>query len=71
MTSGQDQAPQAKDEVPDPALPVEEQERLALLKILELAERNIEDGKTVPLAVAMKRFRARILEYARSDSSIC
>lgn len=54
-----------KIEVPDPALPLEEQERLALLKILELAERNIEDGKTVPLAVAMKRLRARIREYAK------
>jgi hypothetical protein len=47
-------------EMPDPNLPYEEQERLALLKILELGQRNFEEGKTVPLSVAMKRFRARL-----------
>jgi len=47
-------------EMPDPNLPYEEQQKLALLKILELGQRNIEEGKTVPLSVAMKRLRARL-----------
>jgi len=47
-------------EMPDPNLPYEEQQKLALLKILELGQRNIEEGKTVPLSVTMKRLRARL-----------
>jgi hypothetical protein len=31
----------------------------ALLKILELGERNIREGKTVPASEAMKRLRLR------------
>jgi hypothetical protein len=33
---------------------------LALLKILELGERNIQEGKVVPASVAMARFRQRL-----------
>jgi len=36
------------------------QETLALLKILALSERNIKEGKTVPLATAMRRIRERM-----------
>lgn len=36
------------------------QETLALLKILALGERNIAEGKTVPVAEAMRRVRERI-----------
>ena len=36
------------------------QETLALLKILALADRNIAEGKTVPLAEAMRRVRERV-----------
>ena len=36
------------------------QETLALLKILALGERNIAEGKTVPLAEAMRRVRERL-----------
>ena len=36
------------------------QETLALLKILALGERNIAEGKTVPVADAMRRVRERI-----------
>ncbi|WP_395712136.1 type II toxin-antitoxin system Phd/YefM family antitoxin [Reyranella sp.] len=35
-------------------------ETLALLKILALSDRNIAEGKTVPLAEAMRRVRERI-----------
>ncbi len=35
------------------------QETLALLKILALGEQQIKQGKTVPLAKAMRRFRDR------------
>jgi hypothetical protein len=34
--------------MPDPRLPVEEQEQLAFLKILKLSEREANQGKTVP-----------------------
>jgi len=44
----------------DGTLSREEQERLALLMILHLGERNIAEGKYVPLAVAMTRVRARL-----------
>jgi hypothetical protein len=46
----------------DGTLSKEEQERLALLMILHLGERQIAEGKYVPAAVAMKRFRARLRE---------
>ena len=36
------------------------QETLALLKILALGEQQVKEGKTVPAAKALKRFRARI-----------
>jgi prevent-host-death family protein len=36
------------------------QETLALLKILALAEREIEEGKTIPAAEAMRLVRERI-----------
>ncbi len=46
--------------MPDFTLSEEVRKTHALLKILELAQRNIDEGKTVPLAVAMKRFRAKL-----------
>ena len=36
------------------------EEALVLLRILELGERNIQEGKTVPLAEAMRRLRQRL-----------
>jgi prevent-host-death family protein len=36
------------------------QETLALLKILALGEQQIKEGKTIPLAKAMRRFRERM-----------
>ena len=36
------------------------QETLALLKILALGEQQVKEGKTVPVSVAMRRFRERI-----------
>ena len=36
------------------------QETLAMLKILALGEQQIKEGKTVPVSVAMRRFRERI-----------
>ncbi|MGD9883125.1 MAG: type II toxin-antitoxin system Phd/YefM family antitoxin [Reyranella sp.] len=36
------------------------QETLALLKILALGDRNIAEGKTVPLVEAMRRVRERL-----------
>jgi prevent-host-death family protein len=36
------------------------QETLALLKILALGEQQVRDGKTVPAAKAMQRFRNRV-----------
>ncbi len=35
------------------------QETLALLKILALGKRQVEQGKTVPVAVAFRRLRER------------
>jgi prevent-host-death family protein len=35
------------------------QETLALLKILALGEQQVKEGRTVPAAKAMRRFRAR------------
>jgi hypothetical protein len=46
----------------DGTLSKAEQERLALLMILHLGERQIAEGKYVPLPVAMKRLRARLRE---------
>ena len=46
----------------DGTLLKEEQEKIALLIILHLGERQIAEGKYVPSAVAMKRFRARLKE---------
>lgn len=37
-----------------------DQETLALLKILALGEQQVKEGKTVPAASAMRRFRERI-----------
>jgi prevent-host-death family protein len=36
------------------------QETLALLKILALGEQQVREGKTVPAAAAMRRFRERV-----------
>lgn len=36
------------------------EEALVLLRILELGERDIKKGKTVPLAEAMRRLRQRL-----------
>jgi hypothetical protein len=52
--------PAAKVIIGDGALSKEEEERIALLMILHLADRNIVEGKTAPLAVVMKRVRARL-----------
>ena len=46
--------------IPATAPSKDEEERLALLMILHLADRNIAEGKTAPLAVVMKRVRARL-----------
>jgi len=48
--------------VGDGTLSKAEQERRALLMILHLGERQIAEGKYLPLAVAMKRLRARLRE---------
>jgi hypothetical protein len=53
-------ATSAKIIIGDGTLSYEEEERLALLLILHLGERNIAEGKVVPLAVAMKRVRDRL-----------
>jgi prevent-host-death family protein len=37
-----------------------DQETLALLKILALGEQQVKEGKTVPAAKAMRRFRERV-----------
>jgi hypothetical protein len=52
--------PVAKVILGDGTLSKDEEERLALLMILHLADRNIAEGKTTPLAVVMKRVRARL-----------
>jgi hypothetical protein len=54
--------PAPKIIIGDGSLSKEEEERLALLMILHLGEREIAEGKYVPLAVAMKRLRARLRE---------
>jgi len=52
--------PAAKVILGDGTLSKDEEERLALLMILHLADRTIAEGKTAPLAVVMKRVRARL-----------
>ena len=42
---------------------------LALIKILELSERNIQEGKVVPASVAIARFRQRLKEGFEKRSS--
>lgn len=44
----------------DGTLSKEEQERMALLMILHLGERQFAEGKFVPAAEAFKRVRARL-----------
>ena len=50
----------AKIIIGDGTLSKAEEERMALLIILHLAERNIAEGKVVPIDVAMKRIRGRL-----------
>jgi hypothetical protein len=52
--------PVAKVILGNGTLSKDEEERLGLLMILHLADRNIAEGKTAPLAVVMKRVRARL-----------
>lgn len=52
--------PAAKIIIGDGTLSKEEEERLALLMILHLGDRQIAEGKYVPLAVAMKRVGAHL-----------
>jgi uracil-DNA glycosylase len=52
--------PAAKVILGDGTLSKDEEERVALLMILHLADRNIAEGKTTPLAEVMKRVRARL-----------
>ena len=52
--------PAAKIIIGDGTLSYEEEEKLALLMILHLGDRQIAEGKYVPWAVAMKRLRARL-----------
>ena len=54
--------PAPKIIIGDGTLSKEEEERLALLMILHLGDRQIAEGKYVPLPVAMKRLRARLRE---------
>jgi hypothetical protein len=55
--------PVAKVILGDGTLSKAEEERLALLMILHLADRNITEGKTTPLAAVMKRVRARLRQW--------
>jgi hypothetical protein len=59
-------ATSAKIIIGDGTLSYEEEERFALLMILHLGDRNIAEGKVVPLAVAMKRLRARIRKHRKN-----
>jgi hypothetical protein len=52
--------PTPKVIVGDGTLSKEEQERMALLIILHLGERQIAEGKFVPASEAFKRVRARL-----------
>jgi hypothetical protein len=58
MTKAKPPAP--KIIIGDGTLSKGEEERIALLLILYLAEREIADGKYMPVPVAMKRLRARL-----------
>ena len=51
---------EAKAVMQDVASYEQDQETLALLKILALGNRQIEEGRTVPLAEAFRRARERI-----------
>lgn len=51
---------EAKAIIQDIASYEKTQQTLTLLKILALGERNIKEGKTVPLATAMRRVRERV-----------
>ncbi|MCM5572098.1 type II toxin-antitoxin system Phd/YefM family antitoxin [Burkholderiaceae bacterium FT117] len=53
---------EAKAVIQDIASYEETQETLALLKILALANREIEEGKTLPAEEVFERLRARIPE---------
>ena len=59
--------PAAKVILGDGTLSKDEEERLALLMILHLADRNIAWGKTTPLAVVMKRVRARLRQRNKEE----
>ena len=50
---------EAKAVIQDIASYEETQEMLALLKILALGNREVEEGKVTPLADVVRRFRAR------------
>ena len=43
------------------------QETLALLKILALGKRQVEEGRVVPLAEAIRRLRARRTGWAKKS----
>jgi hypothetical protein len=49
----------------DGTLSKKEEEAMALMLILQFGEREIAEGKYVPVAVAMKRVRARIRRNRR------
>ena len=49
----------AKAVLEDVAAHGQDQETLALLKILALGRREVEEGRTVPAAVAFRRLRER------------
>ena len=44
-----------------------EENRMALLIILRLGERNIAEGKVLPLDVAMKRIRGRLRRQRKKE----
>jgi len=52
---------EAKAVMQDVATYEQDQETLALLKILALGRRQVEEGRTVPAAVAFRRLRERRL----------
>jgi len=52
---------EAKAVMQDVATYEQDQETLALLKILALGRRQVEEGKTVPAAAAFRRLRERRL----------
>ena len=50
----------------DGTLSKAEEEKMALLIILHLGERQIAEGKSIPLDVAMKRIRGRMRRRHRA-----